>query len=383
MNDFFKNQQTHTAFCPYRVCPLGAHIDHQHGIVTGFALDKGITITYSISDDGMCRVKSANMEGEKEFKVSHIPHKVGDWADHMRGVIQILKRDYDITKGVTAYIEGSLPIGGLSSSAAVIIAFMSAICKANGIEMTKPDVIKYAMAVENKYVGVNCGKLDQSTEVYSQAEHLLYLDTEDDSYKLISPQNNMPDYEIGIFFSGVPRSLAGTAYNMRVDECKAAAYALMAFEGMEYHKFNDTYLRDVPYEVFIRHKDKLPENWRKRAEHFYNEQSRVKMGAKLWEQGDLQGFGRLINESGKSSIESYETGSPELKALYEALLECEGVYGTRFSGAGFKGCCMALVNPRYKDNIKKYVTKKYLRIFPQLRDNYEVHYCKTADGVDF
>ena len=378
MNDFFKSQQTHTAFCPYRVCPLGAHIDHQHGIVTGFALDKGITITYSINDDGMCRVKSANMEGEKEFKVSHIPHKIGDWADHMRGVIQILKRDYDITKGVTAYIEGSLPIGGLSSSAAVIIAFMSAICKANGIEMTKPDVIKYAMAVENKYVGVNCGKLDQSTEVYSQAGHLLYLDTEDDSYKLISPQNNMPDYEIGIFFSGVPRSLAGTAYNMRVDECKAAAYALMAFEGMEYHKFENTYLRDVPYEVFIRHKDKLPENWRKRAEHFYNEQSRVKRGAKLWEQGDLVGFGKLINESGKSSIESYETGSPELR-----LLECEGVYGTRFSGAGFKGCCMALVDPKYKDEIKSYVTEKYLAKFPELRDNYEVHYCKTANGVDF
>ncbi len=383
MDRFFENKEVCKTFCPYRVCPLGAHIDHQHGIVTGFALDKGITITYSIDNDGICCVKSANMEGEKEFNVFHIPHRVGDWADHMRGVVQILKSDYDITKGVNAYIEGSLPIGGISSSAAVIIAFMSAICNANKIKLTSQDIIKYAMAVENRYVGVNCGKLDQSTEVYSKAEHLLYLDTEDDSYKLIKAPENMPDYEIGIFFSGVPRSLAGTAYNMRVDECKAAAYALMAFEGMEYRKLEDTYLRDVPYEVFIRHKDRLPLNWRKRAEHFYNELHRVKEGALLWERGDLKGFGALINESGKSSIESYQTGSPELKALYEALLECRGVYGTRFSGAGFKGCCMAIVDPRNKEEITECVTDKYLKIFPQLRDTYEVHYCKTADGVDF
>ena len=143
-------KEKHSTFCPYRVCPLGAHIDHQLGLVTGFALDKGIKITYTINGGTRCSVASADMEGVKEFDVRHIPHKIGDWADHMRGVVQILKRDFSITNGIDAYIEGSLPIGGLSSSAAVIIAYMSAICNANDIRLTDKQIIKYAMAGENK-----------------------------------------------------------------------------------------------------------------------------------------------------------------------------------------------------------------------------------------
>lgn len=372
-----------TAFCPYRVCPLGAHIDHQHGIVTGFALDKGIMVEYSVRDDGECRVESENMEGEKHFSVHHVPHRVGDWADHLRGTVQVLKRDFDITRGVDAHIRGELPIGGLSSSAAVIIAFMSAICRANGIKLSKHEIIGYAMDAENKYVGVSCGKLDQSTEVYAKAGQLMYLDTKTDDCTLIKAPNEMPGYEIGIFYSGVPRSLAGTAFNMRVDECRAAAYALMAFEGMEYHKFSDAHLRDVPFEVFEKHKRRLPDDWRKRAEHFYSENERVKRGALLWQKGDLTGFGKLITESGNSSVYNYETGSPELKKISEIMQKCDGIYGGRFSGAGFKGCCMAIVDPSYKEEIARKITSEYLSAFPQLRGSFEIHFCNTADGVDF
>ena len=375
-------KEVFTAFCPYRVCPLGAHIDHQHGIVTGFALDKGITVTYSLRDDGECRVESENMDGKKHFSVSHVPHRVGDWADHLRGTVQILKRDFDITRGIDAHIRGALPIGGLSSSAAVIIAFMSAICRANGIKLSEKEIITYAMDVENKYVGVSCGKLDQSTEVYAKAEKLMYLDTKTDERRLIKAPASMPKYEIGIFFSGVPRSLAGTAFNMRVDECKAAAYALMAFEGMEYHKFADARLRDVPFEAFEKHKHRLPDAWRKRAEHFYGENERVRRGAELWEKGDLTGFGKLIEQSGRSSVYNYETGSPELKKISEIMCECDGIYGGRFSGAGFKGCCMALVDPSYEEEIARKITDEYLKEFPKLRDSFEIHFCKTADGVD-
>ncbi|MGN1116597.1 MAG: GHMP kinase, partial [Candidatus Ornithomonoglobus sp.] len=92
-------------------------------------------------------------------------------------------------------------------------------------------------------------------------------------------------------------------------------------------------------------------------------------------------FGKMINESGFSSIYNYETGSPELKALYEAMLKTEGIYGGRFSGAGFKGCCMALVDPKYKEEITRSITEQYLKHFPELKNAFSVHYCKTADGV--
>lgn len=372
------------AFCPYRVCPLGAHVDHQFGSVTGFAIDKGITIEYEVRNDTTVVASSENMVGEKSFDVNHIPSKVGDWADHLRGSVRMLRLNgHQLHHGINCHITGTLPIGGLSSSAAVIIAFMSALCNANNVYLQQEDIIRIAQQVENSYVGVSCGTLDQSCEVYSRANSLLYLDTRDGSYENILQPDNMPEYELGIFFSGVPRSLAGTAYNMRVDECKSAAYYLKAISGMPYGKYEETRLRDIPESVFEQYKEKLPINWRKRAEHYYSEQRRVKEGVECFRRGDLEGFGKLVFESGRSSIEAYETGSPELKALYEAMLDTEGIYGGRFSGAGFKGCCVAIVNPKYKESITKKVTDAYLKLFPELADKFEVHYCKTSDGVKF
>ena len=192
-----------------------------------------------------------------------------------------------------------------------------------------------AKAAENNYVGVSCGKLDQSCEVYSKKDHLLYLDTLDDTFELIPTSPDMKPYAIAIFFSGVERTLAGSKFNMRVDECRSAAYALKAYSGMEYGKFNETYLRDIPRDVFERYKDRLPDNWRKRAEHCFNEIDRVERGAEAWRKGDIEEYGRLCFESGRSSIEVWETGSPELKKIYDIMTRTEGIYGGRFSGAGF------------------------------------------------
>ena len=168
---------------------------------------------------------------------------------------------------------------------------------------------------------------------------------------------------------------------MRVDECKSAAYALKAFSGMEYGKFEETTLRDVPLEVFLKHKDRLPENWARRAEHWYTEFKRVQNGVDAWRRGDVETFGKLCFESGHSSIYNYQTGSDELKKLYEILLETDGVYGGRFSGAGFKGCCMALIDPAYENDITEKVTKEYLKAFPLLSDKFSTHICQSADGV--
>ncbi|MBQ7010925.1 MAG: GHMP kinase, partial [Clostridia bacterium] len=160
-----------------------------------------------------------------------------------------------------------------------------------------------------------------------------------------------------------------------------AAYALKAYAGMEYGKFEETNLRDVPYEVYLEYKDRLPENWRKRAEHWYSEFDRVQRGAEAWRRGDIEEYGRLSFESGRSSIYNWETGSPELKTLYEIMTKTEGIYGGRFSGAGFKGCCMALIDPAYENSIKENVTREYLKVFPHLEGKYSVHMCETADGV--
>ncbi len=370
------------AFCPYRVCPLGAHSDHQHGKITGFAIDKGIHIAYRPKRNGVIEMSSLNFDKRAQWHIHSTPGvKEGDWADHLRGATLMLAKKHSLTVGLCGVIEGSLPIGGLSSSASVIISFLSALCAVNDIHLTEHEMIMTAMAAENKYVGVACGKLDQSCEVYSKKDHLLYLDTLDDSFELIPTDPAMKPYKIAIFFSGLERSLAGSKFNMRVDECRSAAYALKAFSGMEYGKFEETHLREVPYETYLQYKDKLPENWMKRAEHWYTEFDRVQKGAEAWRSGDIEAFGRLSFESGRSSIYNYETGSPELKKLYEIMLETDGIYGGRFSGAGFKGCCMALIDPAYEESIIEKVGREYIKAFPHLDGKYSAHICVSADGV--
>lgn len=379
----YKKQPQFTAFTPYRICPIGAHSDHQLGKITGFAIDKGIHIAYGPKENGVIEIKSLQFDKRAQWHVAATPStKQDDWADHLRGATIALDRRYPLRRGLCAVIDGELPIGGLSSSAAVIITFLSALCTMNGISLSANELITISQEAENKYVGVSCGKLDQSCEMYCKKNHLLYMDLQDDSYELIPQNPDMKPYKIAIFFSGLERSLAGSAFNMRVDECRSAAYALKAYAGMEYGKFGETNLRDVPYEVYLEHKDKLPENWRKRAEHWYTEFFRVQQGAEAWRRGDIEEFGRLSFESGKSSIYNWETGSPELKALYEIMTRTEGIYGGRFSGAGFKGCCMALIDPEFEESIVENVTREYLKAFPHLEGKYSVHICESADGVN-
>ena len=378
----YQKEPEGVSFCPYRICPIGAHSDHQYGKITGLAIDKGIHIAYRTKRSGIVELRSLQFPKRAQWHIHSVPEKKeNDWADYLRGATQALAKNHTLRVGLCGVIEGSLPIGGLSSSAAVIISFLGALCKVNNIHLSEKELILTALSAENDYVGVSCGKLDQSCEVFSKKEHLLYLDTMDDSYELIPTHPHMKPYKIAIFFSGIERTLAGSKFNMRVDECRSAGYALKAFSGMEYGKFGETFLRDVPYETYLQYKDKLPENWRKRAEHWYTEFQRVQKGAEAWRKGDIEEFGRLSFESGKSSIYNYETGSPELKELYEIMTRTEGIYGGRFSGAGFKGCCMALIDPAFEESICRTVTEEYLKVFPELEGKYSVHICESADGV--
>ncbi|MDD4027941.1 MAG: galactokinase family protein, partial [Bacilli bacterium] len=291
-NTIYKKEPQDLAFTPYRICPIGAHSDHNLGKITGFAIDKGIHIAYGPKMNGVVEITSLQFPQRAQWHVNGTPaEKQNDWADHLRGATIALSNRYPLRIGICTVIDGELPIGGLSSSAAVIITFLSALCNLNGIKLTEQELILIALEAENKYVGVSCGKLDQSCEVYSKKDHLLYMDIKDDSYELIPASSNMKPYEIAIFFSGLERSLASSKFNMRVDEAKSAAYALMAFSGMEYGKFSETVLRDVPRNAYEEYKEKLPENWRKRAEHWYTEYERVEAGAEAWRKGDIDTYG--------------------------------------------------------------------------------------------
>ena len=381
-NQIYGRDPEGMAFCPYRICPIGAHSDHNLGKITGLAIDKGIHIAYSPKQNGVVEMASMQFSKRAQWHIDSVPSKKqGDWADYLRGATLCLARKHKLNVGICGVIEGTMPIGGLSSSAAVIISFLSALCKVNGIQLSQQEIIDVAYDAELNYVGVSVGKLDQSCEVLSKKNHLLYLDTSNDQYELIPQHVDMKPYKIAIFFSGLEHSLAGSKYNMRVDELRSGVYALQAFAGMEYGKFNEAMARNVPREVYEQYKSRLPETWARRCEHWYTEFERVEKGAEAWRRGDIETYGRLSFESGWSSIHNWESGAPEQIRLYEIMTETEGIYGGRFSGAGFKGCCMALIDPAYEESVAQQVTEKYLKSFPELTGKYDVFMCESANGM--
>lgn len=407
-------------FSPYRVCPLGAHVDHQHGLVTGFAIDKGVDLWFNVNgttelrNHGATEVSNTNLtddtnnwpeshvhlesltfDGVVDFDIA-MPAlvKQGDWGDYARGAKFALQKRFKLQKGITGVIKGSIPVGGLSSSAAVLIAYVMAFGKANNITLEPFEVMKIASEAEREYIGLNNGLLDQACIALGKKDHLLMLDCESNEYRLIpfgttngtnntnNKEGGLP-FEFGIFFSGLTRSLMSSDYNLRVAECKTAAWLVQAYENIPLKEQNKTFLRDVSENMYKIHRDKMPPRFARRAEHFFSEHKRVREGITAWETGNLDWFGSLSKASCESSIHNYECGSPELIAIYQAMLTTDGVYGGRFSGAGFKGACIALVDPSKKAEIEKTITEKYLAQFPQYKNSFKVYFCKSDDGARF
>ena len=389
-------------FSPYRVCPLGAHVDHQHGLVTGFAIDKGVDLWFDIRNDAHVHLESKTFEGIVDFDLDS-PTQVRErhWGDYARGAKFALKKRFELKRGITGVIQGSLPVGGLSSSAAVLIAYVMAFAKANEITLQPFEVVKIASEAEREYIGLNNGLLDQACIALSKKNQLLFLDCDSDDYRLIPfggqmskvesqkstsdlrPQTSDLPFEIGIFFSGLTRSLVNSDYNLRVYECKTAAWNMLAYTDQPLKTFDKTFLRDIPKATFEKTRIAMPARFARRAEHFYSEYRRVRQGVTAWETGNLKLFGKLSFDSCESSIHNYECGSPELIAIYGIMRSLPGVYGGRFSGAGFKGACIALVDPANKESIEHELTQRYLKQFPEYERTFQVFWVKPDNGARF
>ena len=246
-------------FSPYRVCPIGAHVDHQHGLVTGFAIDKGVDFWFSPNDDGHVHLESLTFDGTVDFDLTQATQvRERHWGDYARGVKYALKKRFTLRRGVTGVVQGSLPVGGLSSSAAVLIAYTMAFANANDIELTPFEVVTIASEAEREYIGLNNGILDQACIALGRKDGLLFLDCDSNEYRIIRRNPAMADFEIGIFFSGLTRSLVNSDYNLRVYECKTAAWDMLAYTDQPLKPFDKTFLRDIPKSTFEKTRIAMP-----------------------------------------------------------------------------------------------------------------------------
>ncbi len=367
---------------PLRICPLGAHIDHQLGIVTGMTIDQSVLLAFAPSHDGCVRIESLNFPGAATFCLNDVPpSERGDWANYIRGAVSSLRKTHRIQEGMLGVVGGVMPIGGLSSSAAVTTAYLLALESLNALALTPYDNVELSRLTENEYIGLNNGILDQSVILFGEHGYLTRIDCKTvEIDRLPSPaagESGPAEYKIMVVYSGVTHALTGTDYNNRVAECQEAARLLLQHGGQGLA--DDVRLRHVPPELFDAYGRTLPEPLYRRARHYFGEMERVARGEEAWMRGDIVEFGRLVNASGESSVRWYECGSPQLITLYETLRETPGVYGARFSGAGFRGSCIALVDPAATDDIAEAVHAVYPLRHPDEAERYSIHVCEP-DG---
>ncbi|KAL2928857.1 Galacturonokinase [Bienertia sinuspersici] len=399
---------------PYRICPLGAHIDHQGGAVSAMTINKGILLAFVPSGNSEVVLHSAQFGGEVRFRVdeSHHPKKAGNaneirngkgstklveecfWGRYAKGAVYALKSKGNIlNQGIIGLISGSsgLDSSGLSSSAAVGVAYLLALENANNISISPSENIEYDRLIENEYLGLSNGILDQSAILLSKQGCLTFMDCKTKDYKIVNPSNLKVNdtngvsksYKILLACSGLKHALTSdTGYNRRVAECQEAARMLLDAAGKHEVK---AILSNVEEEVYEAHKDKLEPHLARRAEHYFSENMRVMKGVEAWASGRMEEFGKLITASGQSSIQNYECGCKPLIELYEVLLRAPGVLGARFSGAGFRGCCIALVNSDLASEAASFVKNEYSKLQPELVSNITqeaaVLICESGDGA--
>lgn len=365
---------------PYRICPLGAHIDHQGGPVLGMTINASTLMAFHVEDGPEVRLKSRNYPGSVSFDLDNILESTGSfWGVYPRAAALALKEQYDLKRGISGLLDGMLPGCGLSSSASVLLAYLHALAKANDLQLSQWDYVHLNRRAENVFIGLNNGILDQSSIVFGRKGYLLHIDTVVPEVTPLLDHHDENDYRIIVAFSGYSRELTTSGYNSRVEECRTAAHELAGLAGTP---VSDV-LSGVDRLVYEQYGSRLDPLIHRRANHFFGETQRVKDGVDAWNSGDIETFGRLMNESCKSSVEQYECGIPAVCDLQQIVSSAEGVYGARFMGGGFGGCVVGLAKTTHAATAAGDIEVSYRSLHPEVAEKAFVYLGRSDDGVRF
>jgi galactokinase/galacturonokinase len=317
---------------PYRVCPLGAHTDHQRGLVIGFTLEPALRVFFRARTDRVVRARSREFPGEALFERGAAAMGDAGFGGYLRGIAARLGDG----RGADLWIEGDLKPGGVGSSAALQIGCALALLDVDGRRLDRADLMRLVVSSEQAGAGVNVGLLDPAVILFGEKDHLVFLDCDEGTPRVQHLAASLPPFDFLLVDSGDDRALRASPYNDRVAECRAAAAALGA-------KGDPPVLREVTLEDLRRKRKGLEPVLARRAEHVLNENKRVKTGLAALQQGDLRAFGQLVSASGQSMVRLFDAGTPVTIPLLEALQRDPDVIGATLSGAGFGGSLAAIV----------------------------------------
>ncbi len=337
---------------PGRVNLIGEHTDYNDGYVFPVAIDKNILICGRENTDNKIKFYSADFDENAEYEIDNFEfdnkHR---WANYLLGVIDELQKLGFVSKGVDAVVEGNIPIAsGLSSSAALEVATATFIETIEDLRIEPTELAKLCQRAENRFVGVQCGIMDQFVSKLGKEGYALFIDCRTLDYEHIPIGDSSLRILIGD--TGVKRGLVDSEYNRRRKECEEGARLLDEILDKPVSA-----LRDVTLDEFNRVQGRLPEVVAKRCRHVISENERVLRSMECLQEKDYPGFGKLLNESHDSLRDDYQVTCRELDIMVGLLQKNERVLGARMTGAGFGGCTVSLINARNEAEIEEIVTE--------------------------
>lgn len=323
-------------FAPGRVNLIGEHIDYNGGYVFPAALSLGVSGALRLRGDRMVRLASANAAGLVSVDLTQpvTYDAVDGWGNYPKGILAYLAKAGAVLSGCDIYYSSNLPDGaGLSSSAALLVltAYML-LAQQDALQFDGPQLARFCQQVENEFIGVNCGIMDQFAVAMGRPEQAILLDCATLAYEYVPFA--LGDYRLVIMNSNKKRELADSKYNERRGECDAALAIL------KQHRPLAALCAATPDEVAAYVTDATLQ---KRARHAVSENQRVLQAVTALRQGDMAAFAALLTASHQSLQHDYEVSGRELDALVASALATDGCLGARMTGAGFGGCAIAVV----------------------------------------
>ncbi|AEV95877.1 galactokinase [Pediococcus claussenii] len=370
----FSKENDSLYFSPGRINLIGEHTDYNGGHVFPSAIGLGTYGAFAKREDNIVKLFSNNLPdaGVISFDVDNLSFdKKYGWSNYLRGMIlEIGKLTDKKFSGFDLYLEGDLPDGaGLSSSASIEMLMGTILNEEYSLNIDPLEIVKAGKRVENNYIGVNTGIMDQFAVEMGRKDQAIFLDTNTMEYEY-SPID-LGDYRILIMNTNKPHELASSKYNERRSECEEALVRLQtkldikSLGELDVNKF-DQYTSLINDRILI-----------SRARHAVFENQRTIQAKKALDNKQLELFGRLVNASHISLQYDYEVSADELDFLVDSAWKFDGVLGARMIGGGFGGCAIAIVQKDQIDGLIKQIGPKYKEQFGYAADFYET---QIVDG---
>jgi galactokinase len=362
----FGQQPEFVIRAPGRVNLIGEHTDYNDGFVLPLAIDRAAWIALRPRTDLKVVVHSVDYKETKEFSLDGLAHAKEGWLEYLKGTAWSLADAGHKLSGWEGVLAGDVPLGaGLSSSAALEMATARAFAAVGNLPWDAPTMAKLGQRAENKWVGVNCGIMDQMISAAGRANHALLIDCR--SLEL-TPVPFPAGTAVVVLDTATRRGLVDSAYNERRSCCEAAAKF-----------FQVKALRDVSVEQFQKLANGLDATARRRALHVITENDRTEKAAAAMQRGDAKTLGELMNQSHESLNRDYEVSSDDLNVMVENARRHPACLGARMTGAGFGGCAVALIDAKQAGDFVRQTAAGYEK---QTRHIPAVYVCTATNGAE-